>query len=864
MILKLLTDEFANRFQYEKRAQVCLWFDERAEFARLVPLLQNYLKEQTRPPFTLLAYDPEQHHGQIWLKHQIYKHLQALSAKKQSAARFVIYLPLSEDRLTSPDADGNHQLEFFAEYRYAGLIWRVGGKRPTLFNFLRQSGFSLPDNPAEQRRLYDGGSESLLAKYVAKFADRPPAFWETSITPELVQTRLVGDVEQTVLDLAIAPDATWKRLKDNGLLKEFTEVVRERFGFQTNTREPRRWVAEFVAVLALTETYAGYGEPPDFPFADRLPPLPVREHHTQFLRRWLRDAESRPAWDRWVAEVEGDVDLSRWAANREGLSFGLPHLVRLRWERTLAEFEAAAGKTSETLAFFGAHGARIAKEVEFAKASHAETGAWWLLARLGKFIRECEDGLHRAKNTDGVSSLAALYAELAPRIEREHLGIRFDAMNQSLPTAARVADRHYAAYAVTLNSRFFDVYRQQAAPEIVGIEFVTERLRQKVWNARGKRAVIIVDALRLDCAHAIKDLIPGGEVSVEPVRAALPTITPVGMTALLPLDEHEPLVLEVQGAQIHLRHKGKDLAARSNRLALLSGAGADCRDISEIEDASTLPEGIGELLVVFGHEEVDSIGHGNANNLIRHLDREVERLARVIRKVHAWGYPTVHVVTDHGFILIDEDKLPPEVECKKEWCRYLKERFAFVPAEADIPVATFPFHWDERLRVAVPPGMAFFKAEKSFSHGGATLQELITPHLVSSIAPQVRRIGVDVTLPTFELLQASLKVVLHPRSALPESGALDRAVPQMGFDFSQEQGRLLLLDVQRGGESLLPDSQPKEVRLEPQDVEKRVTLFFRTELSFTKGEFLDFIVKDADTDELLSPPGMKLTVARDM
>ena len=864
MILKLLTGEFTNRFQYEKRAQVCLWFDERAEFARLIPLLQTYLDEQPKPPFILLAYDPEQRHGQLWLKHQIYKRLQTLPAKKQSAARFVIYLPLSEDRLTSPDADGNHHLEFFAEYRYAGLIWRIGGKRPTLFNFLRQSGFSLPDSPTEQRRLYDGGAESLLAKYVAKFADRPQAFWETSITPDLVQTRLVGDVEQTVLDLAIAPEATWKRLKDNGLLKEFTEVVRERFGFQTNAREPRQWVSEFVAILALTETYTGYGEPSDFPFLDRLPPLPVREHHTQFLRRWLRDAESRPAWDRRVAEVEGDFDLSRWAANREGLSFGLPHLVRLRWEGTLNEFEGAAGKTSETIAFFNMHRERISKEAEFAKASHAETGAWWLLGRLGTFIQECEDGLHRVKNTAGVSSLAELYVELAPRIEREHLGIRFDAMNQSLPTAARVADRHYAAYAVPLNTRFFDAFRQQASPEIGGVEFVTERLRQKVWNARGKRAIIIVDALRLDCAYEIGDLLTGGEVTIEPLRAALPTVTSVGMTSLLPLAQHEPLTLDIQGKRLHLRYKGKDLAERSNRLAFMSGVGADCRDIGEIEDASTLPQGLGELLVVFGHEEVDGIGHGNANNLIRHLDREVERLARVIRKLHVWNYPTVHVVTDHGFILIDEDKLPPEVECKKEWSPYIKERFALVAAGADIPLATSPFPWDERWRVAVPPGMAFFKTEKSFSHGGATLQELITPHMVSVVAQQARRIGVEVTLPAYELLQASLKAVLRPRTPLETGNALDRAVPQMGLDFSQEQGRTLLLNVLRAGESLLPDSQPKEVRLEPRDAEKKVTLFFRTELSFTKGELLDFIVKDADTDELLSPPGIKLTVARDM
>lgn len=96
------------------------------------------------------------------------------------------------------------------------------------------------------------------------------------------------------------------------------------------------------------------------------------------------------------------------------------------------------------------------------------------------------------------------------------------------------------------------------------------------------------------------------------------------------------------------------------------------------------------LLVVFGHEEVDYLGHGSAETLIRHVDREVERLARMIRKLHHWGYPEVHVVTDHGFILLDEDRLPPEVRCEKDWCYLRKERFALVPASADVPLTTLP------------------------------------------------------------------------------------------------------------------------------------------------------------------------------
>ena len=37
MILPALVDQLRQRSQDEKRAQVCLWFDEKAEFLRCCP-----------------------------------------------------------------------------------------------------------------------------------------------------------------------------------------------------------------------------------------------------------------------------------------------------------------------------------------------------------------------------------------------------------------------------------------------------------------------------------------------------------------------------------------------------------------------------------------------------------------------------------------------------------------------------------------------------------------------------------------------------------------------------------------------------------------------------------------------------------
>jgi hypothetical protein len=307
VILDFLVAQLNQRFQHEKRARVCLWFDERQEFSRLLPPLRVHLDAMKQPPFRLLEYDAGEKHGQIWLKYQIHRALEQAALEARKHLRFVLYLPLPEERLDSPSENGDPPLNLLAEYRLTGVMWRIGGKRPTLFTFLRQASAALSDNPAAQRRLYEGGRDSLLAKYVAKFIDRPAVFWATTLTPELTASRLIGDVDQTILDLAVDPETTWKDLRDKGLGREFLDSVRERYGFEGPDDSPADWVRELVAVLALTETYLGYGEPPDFPFTERLPSLALRPHHVQLLQRWLRDSESRAAWDPLGARGRGQA-----------------------------------------------------------------------------------------------------------------------------------------------------------------------------------------------------------------------------------------------------------------------------------------------------------------------------------------------------------------------------------------------------------------------------------------------------------------------------------------------------------------------------------------------------------------------------
>src|SRR5208337_3256006 len=111
MILDALVDQFVQRFQHEKRAGVCLWFDDREEFARILPALRAHLGALERPPFQFLEYDRERRHGQIWLKYKVCQAIETAEPNARRGLRFVQYLPMPEDRLDAPGKNGDPALD---------------------------------------------------------------------------------------------------------------------------------------------------------------------------------------------------------------------------------------------------------------------------------------------------------------------------------------------------------------------------------------------------------------------------------------------------------------------------------------------------------------------------------------------------------------------------------------------------------------------------------------------------------------------------------------------------------------------------------------------------------------------------------
>jgi hypothetical protein len=69
------------------------------------------------------------------------------------------------------------------------------------------------------------------------------------------------------------------------------------------------------------------------------------------------------------------------------------------------------------------------------------------------------------------------------------------------------------------------------------------------------------------------------------------------------------------------------------------------------------------------------------------------------------------------------------VELKAGLADHRWGRCAAMKATSETDVPTLKWHWNEEVSIASPPGVGCFRASMEYTHGGISLQEMVTPIL---------------------------------------------------------------------------------------------------------------------------------------
>jgi hypothetical protein len=154
---------------------------------------------------------------------------------------------------------------------------------------------------------------------------------------------------------------------------------------------------------------------------------------------------------------------------------------------------------------------------------------------------------------------------------------------------------------------------------------------------------------------------------------------------------------------------GSKLATASLLRELMASQGVEILDLDETRiPAGSEGGGWAECGLI------DSLGHNLQGELVHQLSTEIEKIAdRVIALLDS-GWRRVRVVTDHGWLLLP-DGLP-----KVDLPAYLTEtkwaRCAVVKGSSEVPVPTFPWYWNENVRIVSPPGRSAVSGLASDTH----------------------------------------------------------------------------------------------------------------------------------------------------
>lgn len=288
--------------------------------------------------------------------------------------------------------------------------------------------------------------------------------------------------------------------------------------------------------------------------------------------------------------------------------------------------------------------------------------------------------------------------------------------------------------------------------------------RLLVAGSHRRTVVIISDALRYEAGVELADKLRSlgrGAVSVNPWYTMLPSITALGMAALLP---HRELTLGVRGKdQVVVETDGQSTAGIDARRTILEGADGRAFTYEELKQDTIKvmrSKFKGTSAVYIYHDVIDATGDHAASESATPdaVNRAIDELSGLVGKLISADITRILVTADHGFLFQDSEPVNDDtakqggvprgrsVSVKKR--RYvlgkdLESTDDFVAFDATSVGLT------DGPSIALPYGTRRIRIQgrgNRFVHGGASLQEIATPVIEVSVGSggteEVRDVGI--------------------------------------------------------------------------------------------------------------------------
>lgn len=751
--------------------------------------LVELIRQQINAHHTVVWYDPEQHYGEVvkglvpdavgaahiaaynpdrgfvGLRHD----LEPLWSACTQPPRLLIYVPLSQD-------DAAHAM---VEFEVAGVVLRPNQQpqeQNTALSVVARAALAQVF-PAARREEIVGQVEA--GKLSLADLDRIADKGEQAGSGALGIVFGSDNPVDIVLAFLAQPEYD-SEIENRDLLQDLARLASQLVGLkpapQSGAGALRAQLARYVLMTDLV-TPLGDAAPGSLKTTAVARKPMAQEAAMNLAALWRNRTDLASIYATWATKVEAEFGLG-------GLSIPLDALSKVE---TFAATEALLQEAVEK--------ALVSKPAaqHLAIAEQRRTGFWarqlpgvktrWdVILDAGRVLLESAriDRALKSK-TWSAEALVARYARseddaawsVLDRVQRHlerdfHL---FDFSPQdhgSLRKLVARARQDYAGTADRLAVTFLKAYQQAdfEMPALLAQAEVYKETVQPARDAKERVAYVLVDALRFEMGQQLIDLL-GAEfdtwtIDLQPALATPPTVTEMGMTALLPEAERGivvegsagkllPTLAAAPRRRMQLRQervahfsevvRAKVVATKLGALAPLS----DMHLALDLKDA--------EVVLVTATEEIDTLCEIDPAGARRLMDDVFTQLRRGLKTLFDQGFDVAVVTSDHGHIFGEELTAGQAIDPPGGQTVALKRRVwvgnGGATSDSYMRCKLSDFGLSSSLEMATPWHLAAFKVPgggMAYFHGGLSLPEIVIPVITiraGAVPPPTEGAAVD-------------------------------------------------------------------------------------------------------------------------
>lgn len=659
------------------------------------------------------------------------------------------------------------QAETFSADRAAMLVRQFGFTDRSLVDFVRDT---LPffANKKRVQALHDVGIEpSATREELAVGMCCVIAGVKPVDRPRLVRTVLAAGLDEDQNEILqeiekyVGADRYWA-------------IVRDTVGYHADSPSLRDlWIS-----LAFTHMAEALGDATPKPVTKKV--IKPSAKAFVFVQNWFQNAQDGPAWDAISRDMERELDI-------EGLLAGVDTDAIQQADTFPVLDKLVIRAAADALATGSRPVSNVRDWINARRVSHWHDRVTDYYDALEAGADLLEFLAHPLPSLPTAEEVWTWYVDAGYRVDRAYrrFVVAADEVGESLKVLGELIESHYhGAFLEPLSAKWATALGGHDSWPAVGVSsqrwFFANRVHPILdRNERERVFVLVSDAFRYEVAHDLVARIREGlrgEPTMDTQVALLPSVTKLGMAALLP---GKALTWEPEAG---VRVDGQATQGRAQRAQVLeaSGYASMALDIDELlgmpreEARATIRDA---RLVYIYQNEIDATGDASSNerktfaaceDAVSTLDRAIRYIVNQLNGTH------VLVTADHGFLyqrrkLAEHDKITkPDGDVWE-----LSRRFAIGPGiherEGSLRFKV-PYLGDDDLEVVVPRGAQRFAIQgpgSQYVHGGASLQEVCVPIVTyrhkrsakGSSAPSTK-VGVQVNAPAKRITNNAFTVRL--------------------------------------------------------------------------------------------------------